>query len=174
MEVCQRVNEGCKVLGACKRVFKCRSLNMNAKKALYEGVIVPTVLYGAEAWGVREAERRRLNVFEMKCLRSMIGVTRMDRLRNEEVRRRTNVTRELAGRVDMQVLRWFGHMERMDDGRMTKRVMKAGVNGRGARGRPRYGWMDGVKRALRDRGLTVEEARERARVREEWRAVVRG
>ncbi len=47
------------------------------------------------------------------------------------------------GRVDMQVLRWFGHMERMDDGRMTKRIMKAGVNGRGAIGRPRYGWMDG-------------------------------
>ncbi len=34
--------------------------------------------------------------------------------------------------------------------------------------------MDGVKRALRDRYLTVEEARERAKVREEWRAVVRG
>ncbi len=79
VEVCQRVNEGCKVLGACKRVFKSRSLHLNAKKTLNEGVIVPTVLYGAEAWGLREAERRRLNVFEMKCLRSMIGVTRMDR-----------------------------------------------------------------------------------------------
>ncbi|MCP4272649.1 MAG: hypothetical protein GY781_11890, partial [Gammaproteobacteria bacterium] len=141
IEVCQRVNEGCKVLGACKRVFKCRSLNMNAKKALYEGVIVPTVLYGAEAWGLRVAERRRSNVFEMKCLRSMIGVTRMDRLRIEEVRRKTNVTREVAGRVDMQVLRWFGHMGRMDDGSMTKRVLKAGVTGRGARGRARYGGM---------------------------------
>ncbi len=72
------------------------------------------------------------------------------------------------------MLRWFGHMERMDDGRMTKRVMKAGVNGRGARGRPRYGWMDGVKRALGDRGLPVEEARERAKVREEWRTIVKG
>ncbi len=57
---------------------------------------------------------------------------------------------------------------------MTKRVMEAGVNGRGARGTPRYGWRDGVKRALRDRGMTVEEARERARVREEWRMVVNG
>ncbi len=34
--------------------------------------------------------------------------------------------------------------------------------------------MDGVKRALRDRGLTVEEARERAKVREEWRTIVKG
>ncbi len=46
-------------------------------------------------------------------------MTRMDRVRNEDVRRRANVTKELAGRVDMQVLRWFGYMERMDDGRMS-------------------------------------------------------
>ncbi len=91
----------------------------------------------------------------------------MDRVRNEEVRRTTNVTTEVTRRVDMQMLRWFGHMERMDDGHMTKRVMKAGVNGRGARGRPRYRWMDVVKRALRDRGLTVEEASERAKVKME-------
>ena len=40
-----------------------------SKKCLYEGVIVPTELYGAEAWGNRSAERRKVNVLEMKCLR---------------------------------------------------------------------------------------------------------
>ena len=29
-------------------------------------------LYGAEAWGMRSAERRKLNVLEMKCLRSLL------------------------------------------------------------------------------------------------------
>ena len=36
-------------------------------KCLYEGVIVPMALYGAEAWGMRSAERRKGNVLEMKC-----------------------------------------------------------------------------------------------------------
>ena len=48
-------------------------------------LIVPTALHGAEAWGMRSAERRKVNVLEMKCLRSMVGVSRMDRVRNEEV-----------------------------------------------------------------------------------------
>ena len=48
-----------------------RRLLINAKKCLYEGVIVPTVLYGAEAWGMKSAERRKVNVLEMKCLRSL-------------------------------------------------------------------------------------------------------
>ena len=143
-----RVNEGCKVLGALKGVMKNRGLGMNVKKVLYEKVVVPTVMYDSESWGMKVTERQKLNVFEMKCLRSMTGVSRLDRVRNEVVRARTGVRRELAARVDMNVLRWFGHVERMDNERLLKKVMNAKVDGRSARGRPRFGWMDGVKRAL--------------------------
>ena len=114
-DVSHRVSEGCKVLGAVNGVIRNRGLEMNVKRALYEKVIVPTVTYGSELWGMKERERQRLNVFEMRCLRSMCGVSRLDRLRNEEVRERTGVRKELADRVDMNVLRWFGHVERMED-----------------------------------------------------------
>ena len=91
----------------------------------------------------------------------------MDRVRNEVVRERTGVRKELAARVDMNVLRWYGHVERMEDERLLKKVMNAKVDGRGARVRPRFGWMDGVKKALVDRRMDVREARERARDRNE-------
>ena len=100
-------------------------------------------------------ERQKLNVFEMKCLRSMTGVSRLDRVRNEVVRARTGVRRELAARVDVNILRWFGHVERMDNERLLKKVMNAKVDGRSARGRPRFGWMDGVKRALNDGRMDI-------------------
>ena len=54
-------------------------------------------------------------MFELKCLRSMTGVSRLDGVRNEVARARTGVRRALAARVDMNVLRWFGHVERMDN-----------------------------------------------------------
>ena len=56
-----------------------------------------------------------MNVLEMKCLRSLAGVSRMDRVMNEEMRRRAGIGRELASRVDQRVWRWFGHVERMDE-----------------------------------------------------------
>ena len=87
-------------------------------------------------------------------------MSRLDRVRNEVVRARTGVSRELAARVDMNVLRWFGHMERMDNERLLKKVMNAKVDGRSAR-RPRFWWMD------------VREASERAKNRvSEWRTIV--
>ena len=42
-----------------KSVLSNRELRIKAKKCLYEGVIVPTELYGVEAWGMRSAERRK-------------------------------------------------------------------------------------------------------------------
>ena len=63
-------------------------------------------------------------------------------------------------------------MEREDEYRMARRVLMAEVRGGRVRGRPRLGWMDGVKVALGNRGMTAEAARQCAKDRIEWRALV--
>ena len=79
----------------------------------------------------------------------------MNRVRNEEVRRRAGTEIELASRADQRVLRWFVHVEIKDDYRMARRVLMAEVSGGRVRGKPRLGWMDCVKVALGNRGMTV-------------------
>ena len=104
MYVVHRINEGYRAWGELKCLLNNRGLGINAK-CLHEGVIVPTALYGAEAWGMRSAERRKGNVIEMKCLRSQDGVSRMDRVRNQQVHRRAGIEKELASTWDQRVLR---------------------------------------------------------------------
>ena len=82
----------------------------------------------------------------------------MDSVRNEEVHRKAGIEMELASRADQQVLGWFGHVERIYDYRMARRVLMAEVGGGRVRGTLRLGWMDGVKVALGNRGMTVEVA----------------
>ena len=96
----------------------------------------------------------------------------MDRVRNEEVRRRAGIERELASRTDQSVLRSFEHVERMDEYRMARRVLMAEVGGGRVQERPRFGWMDGVKVAFGNRGMTVEAARQCAKDRTDWKALV--
>ena len=88
---------------------------------------------------MRSAERRKVNVVEMKCSRSLVGVSRMDRVRSEEVRRRDGIEKELASRTDQRVLRWFGNVERMEEYCTARRVLMAEVSGGRVRGRPRLG-----------------------------------
>ena len=78
----------------------------------------------------------------------------MDRVRNDEVRRRTCIEREFTSRVDQRVLRRFGNVERMDEYRMASRVMMVEVNGGRVWGRP-VCWIYGVMGALGTRGMTV-------------------
>ena len=82
----------------------------------------------------------------------------MDGVRNEEVRRKAGIERELASRADQRVLRWLGHVERIDEHRMARRVLMAEVSGGWVQGRPRLGGMDDVKVALGNRGVTEEAA----------------
>ena len=69
---------------------------------------------------MRSAERMKVNVLEMKWLRSLVGVLRINRVRNEEVRLRAGIEWELASKADQRVLRWFGHVERMDEYRVAR------------------------------------------------------
>ena len=62
---------------------------------MHDGIVVPSVLYRAEWGGFLAEECRWLNVFEMKCLRSMTGVTMRDRIKNDVVQIRTLLVRKL-------------------------------------------------------------------------------
>ena len=104
-------------------------LVIKVKKFRNEEAIVPMALYEAESWGMKSAERREINVLEKNCLRSLVGVSQRDGIRNEEVHRRAGIERELASTADQRVLRWFGHVERMDEYCIARSVLMAELNG---------------------------------------------
>ncbi len=88
-----------------------------------EEVVVPAALYRDETWNMREADGKRLNVMEMRCLRSMGGVTCLDCVRNDEVQSRTGVVRERL----LEVLQWFGRVKRMEEECLVKKITRSHV-----------------------------------------------
>ena len=95
-DVSRRVGEGMKTFGAMKRMWSGRSVTVRVKRELYERIVLLTVMYGSESWGMKVKERDKLDVAEMKCRKNMCGVTRMDRVRNEVVRERLGVPEKLS------------------------------------------------------------------------------
>ena len=132
------------------------------------------MLYGCEVWTLKVRDRKRIEAVEMNCLRNICGLTRMDRVPNAEIRRMCGRKVSVGQRVDQSVLRWYGHVERMGDERLVKRVYESEVRGVRRRGRPRKCWMDGVKETLGKRGLSLQEAKASVQDRSEWRSVCRG
>lgn len=173
-EVNHRIGEAKKAWGALKDLWKKRYVSREAKVGMYEGIVEPSLLYGCEVWSLKVRDRKRIEAVEMECLRNICGVRRVDRVSNVEVRRRCGKNVSVGQRMDQGVLRWFGHVERMGDDRMAKRVYESDVRGVRRRGRPRKCWMDGVKEVLARKGLNIQEARVSVQDRNEWRSVCRG
>ena len=59
---------------------------------MHEGVAI--ALYGDDSWRMAVAEKKKLNVMEMRCLKNMSELTHMDQVRNEVVRRSTGIMRD--------------------------------------------------------------------------------
>ena len=132
-----RIADAKKTWGALKVVWSKRHISREAKVGMYEGIIKPSLLYGCKVWSLKLHERKRIEAVEMNCLRNICGIRRIDRVSNAEIRRRCGKNVSLGQRIDQGVLRWFGHVERMGNERMAKRVYEFDVRGTRRRGRPR-------------------------------------
>jgi hypothetical protein len=121
-------------------------------------------LYGSECWATKVSDERRLHVTEMRMLRWMYGVTRMDRIVNEYIRGSLKVAL-VTEKMRSNRLAWYGHVMRRDESHITKRVMSMNVDGHPRRGRPKKRGMDCVKDDLRIKGVSIEMTSDRR----EWK-----
>ena len=148
-------------------------------------MLLPTLTYGGETWNWNAGDESRIRSVEMSYLRSACGLSRQMRIRNEEVYERFGMGEKAVGvgcgvveSVKRSTLRWFGHLERMDNDRLTKRVYSSSVPGHNARGRPPLTWEGKVSEYVRERACDgvrgVEHAREVCVDRAGWRSFCRG
>ena len=78
---------------------------------------------------MRSAERRKVNALEMKCLRSLVGVSRMDRVRYKEVRIGELEYKGVSEKSRSESIEMVWACERMDEYRRARRVLMAEVSG---------------------------------------------
>ena len=58
----------------------------------------------------------------MKNLKGLLGIRRIDKVPNGQIRESCGVTKWVYVRIDENVLRWFGHVERMENDRISNRA----------------------------------------------------
>ncbi|BHF82139.1 hypothetical protein SprV_0802527600 [Sparganum proliferum] len=93
---------------------------------MYKTVILPTLLYGSETLMVYTKQARRRNNFHLSCLRRILRLSWQDRIRDTDVLERTEIFSTYTMLRQMQ-LRWSGHLVRMDDERLPKRLFYGDV-----------------------------------------------
>ena len=62
-----------------------------SKAAVYNTVIRHVLMFGSETWALRNAGQHLLEIPEMRMFRWMMGIKRIEKIRNEEIRARAGV-----------------------------------------------------------------------------------
>ena len=160
-EIAKRVGAGWMNWKKCSGVLCDKKMPVKLKGKVYRTVVRPAMLYGAETWATTKRQESRIEVNEMRMLRWMCGVTRKDKIRNEHIRGTTKVA-QASRKITERRLKWYGHVMKMEEDHVVKRVMTKAIPGKRKRGRPKTRWKDVCKRDMQTVGLREGDAGDRA------------
>ncbi|XP_054085666.1 LINE-1 retrotransposable element ORF2 protein isoform X1 [Zeugodacus cucurbitae] len=175
LEIQRRITLANRCYFGLSRQLNSKVLSRRTKIKLYKSLIIPVLLYGAEAWTMSTSDETTLGVFERKILRKIYGPQNIG---NGEYRRRWNDELyelyddiDIVQRIKRQRLRWLGHVVRMDENTPALKVFDAvPAGGSRGRGRPPLRWRDQVESDLVTLGIS--NWRRTAKERDRWRTIV--
>jgi len=159
-----------------KKYFKNKNISKKLKLTLKNTTIDKMLTYASETGTLTERDREQLNIFERKVYRRILGPV----YDNEKENWRTLTNKEIYASIKkpttietirLNRLRWFRHVQRMEENRIPKRVLYMNLGATILRGRPRNRWQDEVRK---DGGIVGGEGwQEKVHNRGEWKKLLR-
>ena len=139
-----------------KRRLLTSTLNLDLKKRIIKCMVWSVALYGAETWTMTQADRERLEAFEMWIWRRMLKISWVDKVSNVEVLQRVGENRSILDTVQHRKLRWVGHILRHES--LLRDIIEGRMKGKATRGRKRLQMLsDVINKSYVDLNREVED-----------------
>ena len=89
----------------------------------------------------KKREEQRLEAAQMKCLRHLLGITKLDKEKNQRIKQKTGA-QNIVKDIKQYQEKWLQHVQRMDTNRLPKQALQYKPKGRRHVGRPKKRWRD--------------------------------
>ena len=155
-----------------ERVWERRGLSLHTKLKVYRAVVLPSLLYASETWTVYSRHARKLNAFHMRCLRTLLHIKWQDKIPDTEVLELAQME-SIHSTLMRSQLRWAGHVQRMEDSRLPKRLFFGELKkGKRSHGGQRKRYKDTLKASLKRCNIPPASWEDAAQDRAAWRTSV--
>ena len=105
--------------------------------------------FESEVWVLKKREEQRLEAAQMKFLSHLLGITKLDKEKNQCIRHKTGA-QNIVQEIKQYQEKWLQHVHRMDTNRLPKQALQYKPKGRRNIGRPRKRWREQLH--LEDQG----------------------
>ena len=128
-------------------------------------------LYACESWTLTAERQRKILTTEMRCYRTILGISYLDHITNASIRDKIKLYvknyEDLLTTVKRRKLQWYGHVTRSNG--LSKTILQGTCEGRRHRGRQKKRWTDNIEEWT---GKTFAETQSLAHDRQKWRRVI--
>ena len=100
------------------------------KAHIYHAIVKSTITYAAETGCVNTKTVAKLNSTEMDFWRRSARNSRKDKIRNTIINQKMYVVRSLLGDIKTKQLQWYGHVHRMEEGRLSRKSYEVEPTGK--------------------------------------------
>ena len=108
-------------------LWRQKGISLKLRGRVYNTTVRGALLYASKTLTLLSEDLQRLLTFDQRCLRSVACISQVQRISNEEVRKRVfgegNQSDSLDKRIGLHKLRWLGHVLRMPSHRLPNRVI---------------------------------------------------
>ena len=118
-------------------------MNKETKLRIHNITAKAASKFGTEAWVLKKREEQRLEAAQMKFLKHLLGITKLDKEKNQCIRQITE-TQNIVKEIKQYQKKWLQRVQRMDTDRLPKQALQYKPKGRRNIGRPRKRWRDQV------------------------------
>lgn len=126
--------------GTIRRTLR-NKVRQETTMKFYKTMAVPVLMYGSETWVNKKKYQNAIQSSEMKFLRSVNKCTKLDKIKNEDIRKNLDIF-SLNKKIQNNKERWKEHVLRMDENRFPKQALRYQIKGRRDPGRPRKRWAE--------------------------------
>ena len=126
-----------------------KEMNKETKLRIHYITAKATMEFGSEAWVLKKRGEQRLEAAQMNFLRHLLGITKINKEKNQHIRQKTGA-QNIITETEQYQKKWLQHVQRMDTNRLPKQALQYKPKGRRNIGRPRKRWRDQLH--LEDQG----------------------
>ena len=116
-------------------------MNKETELRIHNITAKATLQFGSEAWVLKKREEQRLEAAQMKLLRHLLGITKIDKEKNHCIREKTG-SQNIVKEIKQHQKKWLQHVQRMDTNRIPPKSTIISTKGRRNIGQPRNRWSD--------------------------------
>ena len=124
-------------------------MNKETKLRIHNIAVKAALKFRSEAWVLKKRQEQRLEAAQIKFLRHLLGITKLDKEKNQWIREKTGA-QNIVEEIKQYKKKWLQHIQRMDTNRISKQALQYRSKRRRDIGRPRKRWRDQLH--LEDQG----------------------